>query len=190
MKIKIITVIVFCCFFGVFAKTNDNEKILSDLQQTPYGSKFFTNHSKNSFLVTIEFLDNPIGKIKKIKKIQNFFQYIELFDRYSSDKLHLNESVLHIFLERHFNDIDRNKADIFHYLILISDGMYGELLADKYTHLFRKYSHVFVKSLKKTHWEKVVDHLGSGNWTEFCNEIKNLGNSKFETKLKNYVLSK
>jgi hypothetical protein len=167
MKKKSILLLLLLICNTLYIKAFEEKVIITDLKKTQYGTVFFD----------------------KIKKIKNFFEYIEVFDRYSQEKYHKNESIISTFLEKHFQVINRKKADILNYLILISDGMYAEYFADKYTILFESYSLVFIKTLKNRDWKGIVNRLDAGNWQAFRLGVEKLGDSEFETNFKKYVFA-
>jgi hypothetical protein len=189
MKKKSILLLLLLICNTLYIKAFEEKVIITDLKKTQYGTVFFNNHSENDFKLMINFMDNPICNFDKIKKIKNFFEYIEVFDRYSQEKYHKNESIISTFLEKHFQVINRKKADILNYLILISDGMYAEYFADKYTILFESYSLVFIKTLKNRDWKGIVNRLDAGNWQAFRLGVEKLGDSEFETNFKKYVFA-
>jgi hypothetical protein len=189
MKIKFGILLAFSIYFSICLSALDETKVINELKVSQYGSIFFKNHSEREFILIMKFLESPVCCFSKIKRIANLFAYIEVFDRYSAEKGIANECILYPFLERHFNKIDREKADILNHLLLIADGMYGEILADKYSKLFKNYAGIFIKTLKKTNWKEVVDRLDAGDWKEFRQGITKLGDSEFEINFKNYVFA-
>ena len=139
----------------------------------------------------MNFADNVDIYFDEIKNIPRLFAYCEILDRLSGEDGQFSEKWIGTILENNFTEknLTDRKVEILTFLLLESDGYFGELIADKYIKLFDKSSELFLRFLSKTtYWKRVVDLLESGDFDVFGSAVKELGDSGFERELKRYVI--
>jgi len=130
------------------------------------------------------FMGDPEKYFHDIKDMKNLFFYIGLHDVHSEEPFYEN------FLNKHFSSINKRKAVILvHMLYLRSGGYLGYPLIDRIITLFRINPRPFLSVLKKRKdWSDFAEAMKVGEWLEFVESVRSLGNSGFEGEFKRYVL--
>jgi hypothetical protein len=193
MKIKIIFVLLIIgilnfCFSKIDTRVNPGE-IKANYK---FVATFLSSHEESNFLLIQSFLLSPKKYFNKIKRIENIFSYMEIFDRLAEENIKYRHLGFNYFIENKFQSkITKKGTEIILYLILNSDGYFGEILADSFQKMFSIETSLMLTVLaKETNWQKVVDSLGSSDWEALKKTVIPLQDSGFQGEFKKYVLSK
>ncbi len=140
----------------------------------------------------MNFIENPDIFFKKIKNIQELFAYFEIIDCLAVNDRKFTEISFDSFVTKRFNEhnLTELRVKIFTFLLLNSEGYFGEILADQYSKLFSKFSEKFLIVLaKEPEWKRIVYSLDAGDWETFKTAVEKLGDSGFEGEFKRFVLA-
>jgi len=130
------------------------------------------------------FIADPFKNFKKIKEIENPFQY------FNTAEYNSKEEIFETFLERFFNEVDDKRAKILVYLIMQrATGETAYLLVDHIINLFISSPKPFLDALQeRKDWPYFAELMKVGNWADFVSAVRGLTDTGFEGAFKHYVL--
>ena len=153
---------------------------------------FVNSFSEEKLIIVMNFINNPDKYFDAIKKIPRLFAYFEVLDRLAETDEKYDEMSFVSFLDNNFNEgkLTEKKVNILTFLLLNSKGYFGEILADKYSKLFSKFTEKFlIVFAKEPDWKRIVYSLDAGDWETFKRAVEKLKDSGFEGEFKRYVLA-
>jgi len=185
--------IIFLLILPCCRKSDENRNML-DVARKKYTfvNDFVNSFSEEKLIIVMNFINNPDKYFDAIKKIPRLFAYFEVLDRLAETDEKYDEMSFVSFLDNNFNEgkLTEKKVNILTFLLLNSKGYFGEILADKYSKLFSKFTDVFISYLsKRSDWKRIVNLLGAGDWQVFKTSAEKLGDSGFEGEFKRFVLA-
>jgi hypothetical protein len=186
---SILTIIVIAIASPSLQEQTLEERI-HEFSSTSIGQQFLANHSSEELKKVILFLENPLVYFNELANIADYCDYISIYAYYLRSSKQVTGDIYYSFLDKYFRDIDQKRVHVLTQLLLNckKDAIFSELLADRYTVLFGINPSVFVCDLKaRKNWKEVIDSIRSGNGGAFREGIAKLGDSDFESQLKEYV---
>lgn len=184
----------FISFFSVSILLNlhtikDKCDLLNGIKKYDYGIEFLKKHKEDDFCKIIELIKNPKNGYDQIKLI-DFFGYIELINRFSSDEnieINLSREFRSFFYDK--KELNEKDADLLTYILVKSEGYLTEELIDFYLVFFSRSPYLFLKILPQTDWKRVARNMAGLAWHISNTIVEKFGDSGFEGEFKSYFLS-
>lgn len=169
---------------------NEIKKQIINLKLREYGKDFFIQYSEKDLEHLILFLKNPKRYFSKIQNIRSLWAYIGVYQRFLRETHEIEGSIWGLFLETHYQNIDKKKLSVLTFLFLAAPpGVSKASFADIYVKFFNSDPDLFVQDLKKREdWKHIVDELLNYG-SSLTMGLDRIANSVFETDLKTYISS-
>lgn len=175
--------LLFLITLNIIGAQVDN-RIINDIKSTERGALFLQNHNVCSFMKVLRFLDNPVEYWCEIETEDDIFVYIEAYENYLKETNKLDDFVIYKFLQNKLNVIDETKAKILGFLLLRSDGVYAELIAEHYSRMFENHPDVFIADLgERKDWKEIVCRAVVGDEWAFLTGLQKAKECAFKKDL-------
>ncbi len=192
-KKKILIIFLFIFAYSINCDSNSSKKLIIEAREKyKFLKEFVTKYPEKNLLIVMNFSIKPDAHFEEIKGIPNLFSYFEIMDRLAAIDERYRTLSFETFLTKNFktNNLRTRKVDILTYLLIMSKGYFGEILADLYTKLFSQEKKFFINYLsKRKDWKTIVDFLDAGDWNIFKQSVEQLQDYGFEGEFKKYVFS-
>lgn len=188
MRIVVLTLLsgILLCLTAL-SQGQDVKALIENIKKTEDGRKFLQTHSEANLENVILFSRDPIRYFSDIKSLGDCFAYFGICDAHLGKPGEMLKSPFSSLIE-HLRTINDQTAPIWTFLVEKGDAFYGEALADYYSRAFGDLPEVMTRALEKdSHWKRVVARMNVGDWAAFKSGLNKLGDSPFESELRQYV---